>query len=90
MKVSEVLGGFAVVVLDRGFVYVGDVRHDGEWCVITNAHNIRYWGTTGGLGELVNNGPTEKTKIDKVGTVRAPSRAVMFLIDTEPEKWNLS
>jgi hypothetical protein len=88
MEESRVLKGFAVVVLDRGFVYVGDVEIDGSWCVISSAKNIRYWGTTKGLGELVQGGPTGKTKLDVVGTVRAPMRAVISVIDTEREKWN--
>ena len=86
MKETKV--GFAVVVLDRGFVYVGNVACDTEWCVISNAHNIRIWGTTEGLGELVRNGPTTKTKLDAVGTVRAPMRAVISVIDSEADKWN--
>ena len=90
MERKEVMTGYAVAVLDRGFVYVGDVEVTDEWCVITGAKNIRYWGTTGGLGELVNNGPNDKTKLDSVGTVRAPMRAVISLIDTEKEKWNVS
>jgi len=88
MEEKKVLEGFSVVVLDRGFVYVGDVIHDGEWCVIRNAKNIRKWGTTKGLGELVLNGPLSDTKLDDVGTVRAPARAVISLIDTEKLKWN--
>lgn len=88
MQQKQVLEGFAVVVLDRGFVYVGQVKCDDQWCVITNAHNIRVWGTTQGLGELVRNGPTSKTKLDAVGTVRAPMRAVISIIDSEEGKWN--
>ncbi len=83
------LQGFAIVVLDRGFVYVGNTEIDDQWCVITNARNIRQWGTTKGLGELVN-GPLSKTVLDDVGTVRAPMRAVISLIDTDAAKWKLS
>jgi len=85
---KTVLTGFSIVVLDRGFVYVGDVEHNGEWCVIKNAQNIRSWGTTKGLGELALGGPTKDTKLDLVGTVRAPAKAVISLIDTEADKWN--
>lgn len=88
MEKNTVLRGFAIVVLDRGFVYVGQVEHDGEWCVIREAKNIRVWGTTNGLLELVN-GPTPKTVLDGIGTVRAPAKAVIHLIDTEAAKWNV-
>lgn len=83
--------GFKIVVLDRGFVYVGDVTVDRDWCVIRDARNLRIWGTDEGkpgLGYLAANGPTAKTKADSVGTVRAPLRAVITLIDTEASKWN--
>jgi hypothetical protein len=79
--------GFAIVVLDRGFVYIGSATVEDDWCVITNARNIRQWGTTKGLGELVN-GPLPNTKLDAVGTVRAPLRAVISLIDANADKWN--
>jgi hypothetical protein len=88
MEAVNVLKGFCIVVLDRGFVYVGNVVHDGEWCVISNARNIRYWGTKAGLGELASKGPQEKTILDFVGSVRAPARAVISLIHTEEKAWN--
>ena len=87
MEHKCVLTGTAIVVLDRGFVYVGKVTVDGDWCCIENAKNIRVWGTTKGLGELVN-GPTPNTKLDAVGNVRAPLRAVISIIDTKDDKWN--
>lgn len=68
-----------IVVLDRGFVYVGEVKDAGDNLEITNAKNIRRWGTTKGLGELVN-GPTHNTVLDDVGTVLAPKRAVIHSI----------
>lgn len=81
-----VLRGKAIVVLDRGFVYVGDVEVDGDWCIITSAKNIRIWGTKNGLGELVT-GPLPSTKMDTVGTVRAPLCAVISIIDVDGDKW---
>ena len=87
MEHKCVLTGTAIVVLDRGFVYVGKVTVDGDWCCIENAKNIRVWGTTKGLGELVN-GPLSKTVLDAVGNVRAPIRAVISIIDAKDDKWN--
>lgn len=87
METKCVLKGFAIVVADRGFVYVGRVEHDGEWCIVTGAKNIRYWGTTKGLGELALGGPTSSTKLDIFGVVRIPARAVISVIDTEEKLW---
>jgi len=88
MESKSVLTGFAIVVATEGFVYVGDVSHYGEWCVMTHARNIRYWGTERGLGQLALEGPTSKTKLDDVGTVRIPAHAVAHIIDTDESKWN--
>lgn len=87
MEKKETLYGFAIVVADRGFVYIGDVEVSDDWCVITNAKNIRGWGTTKGLGELAGGGPTSKTILDVVGTVRIPLRAVISIIDSEKKLW---
>lgn len=66
-------------MLDRGFVYVGKVADEGDNIRITECRNIRRWGTTKGLGELVD-GPTRNTVLDKVGEVIAPKRAIIHLI----------
>ena len=76
-----------IVVADRGFVYVGQVELAADWVVVHQARNIRYWGTTRGLGQLAMEGPTATTRLDPVGTVRIPSRAVISLIDTEAALW---
>ena len=81
-------GPIKIVVVDRGFVYVGHVTEGPDFLVITSAKNIRIWGTTKGLGELVN-GPLSGTKLDSVGTVRVPLRALISLIDVEQTKWKL-
>lgn len=68
--------GTQIVVLDRGFVYVGQVSIDDKWCYIRNAKNIRKWGTTKGLGQLVN-GPLKDTVLDATGDVQAPRKALI-------------
>ena len=88
MESKSVLSGFAIVVATQGFIYVGNMSHDGQWCVITNARNIRYWGTERGLGQLALEGPNSKTKLDEAGTVRVAAHAVVHIIDTDSAKWN--
>ena len=82
-------GDIKIVVLDRGFVYVGRVTLDGDFVVIAGAKNIRKWGTSKGLGELVS-GPRANTVRDTVGTIRAPLRAVIHMIEVEQSKWTTS
>ena len=87
MEEKRTLNGYAIVVADRGFVWVGNVCVSGDWCIITDGRNIRYWGTTRGLGQLALEGPTKDTKLDPITTVRIPMRAVIAVIDTEVSKW---
>ncbi len=87
METKSVLKGFGIVVADRGFVFVGNLDHDGEWCNVYDAKNIRRWGTTSGLGEIAKNGPTPETKLDDYGTVRVPDNSVICIIDADAEKW---
>lgn len=79
--------GLKIVVLDKGFVYVGVVTTDGEWVLITNAHNIRRWGTTKGLGQLALSGPMADTKLDPAGTVKVPFHALQHLIAVKADAW---
>jgi hypothetical protein len=81
-------GDIKIIVADRGFVYIGFAEELDDYIRLTNASNLRVWGTTKGLGELVN-GPLSKTKLDKVGSIRIPNRAVISIIDVEQSKWKL-
>jgi len=85
---KDTKGEIKIAVLDRGFVYVGRVAYEGDFLLLTSAKNIRKWGTSKGLGELVN-GPLSGTVLDPVGTVRVPLRALIHLIDVSQSKWKL-
>ena len=87
VKDGETYHGLNIVVLDRGFVYVGRVKTDKDWCYIADAHNIRIWGTSKGLSELVN-GPLTNTKLDKAGNVKANIRSVIHMIACKESAWN--
>ena len=76
-----------IVVGHRGFIWIGNVTENGDQVVIENARNIRKWGTTQGLGQLVN-GPTPDTKLDQVGTVRLHQFGVIATYDVNSEAWN--
>ena len=78
-KQSQNPSGQHIVVLDRGFVYVGEITIDADWVRIERARNIRVWGTTNGLGEL-RNGPLSDTKLDECGVVLSPRKALISLI----------
>ena len=83
---ESVFHGLQIVVADRGFVYIGEVTTDADWVYVRDASNIRVWGTSKGLGELVN-GPTSKTSLDKTGNLKINRKALINLIEVEASKW---
>jgi hypothetical protein len=78
--------GWQIVVLQRGWVVVGDVTREGDELMIHEASVIRKWGTTKGLGELID-GPLADTVLDAAGTVRANVLGVVLAIDVTASKW---
>lgn len=76
-----------IVIGQRGFVWVGNVDRSTDRIVITNAQNIRRWGTTWGLGQLAIEGPQPNTRLDKCGIVTLHFSAEIAAIKCDPEKW---
>ena len=81
-------GRHQIIVCHRGFVFAGLVTDTEGEVIIRQAVNIRRWGTTKGLGELADGGPTSDTKLDPSGTVRVHPMSVVFRIDCKGEPWN--
>lgn len=79
-------GALQIIVLQRGWVVIGHVTETTEEVTIADAQVIRYWGTSKGLGELVN-GPTSKTKLDPAGTVRAHPLGIVLRMDANESAW---
>ena len=76
-----------IVVLQRGWVYIGRFSRTENLCQLHNAYNIRTWGTTKGLQELVN-GATSKTILDKCdGVVEFDWLTVVHTISVNVESW---
>lgn len=72
-----------IVILQRGWIMVGDVTRNGSEFVITDASVIRRWGTTHGIGQLALAGPTKDTILDPVGTARAHELTLVCRIDVQ-------
>jgi hypothetical protein len=79
-------GEVRIVVLQRGWVVIGYYTEDGDEVTVEQASVIRVWGTTKGLGELVD-GPTKNTVLDYAGVVRAHRGAVVLTIDADDYAW---
>ncbi len=80
-------GEVRIVILQRGFVFVGRFSQDGPNCRLDNASVIRYWGTTQGLGEIAFGGPTSKTKLDKCPPVLFHELTVIASMECVESKW---
>jgi hypothetical protein len=86
---KEFDGDIKIVVLQRGWVYIGRFERNGNDCKLHNAYCIRVWGTTKGLQELVN-GATSSTKLDKCeGIVEFDWLTVIHTITVNKSKWIL-
>lgn len=77
-----------IAILQRGWVFVGTFTKDGSECTLSNASNIRRWGTSNGLGELASNGPLENTKLDKVGAVTFNELTTVAMIECDQDVWS--
>ena len=71
--------GMQIVVIDNGFVHLGDCTLQDGLLTIDNCRNLRVWGTSKGLSELCT-GPTATTVADDCGTVLVPLARVVFFL----------
>lgn len=78
--------GKQIVVIDNGFVHVGDCSLEGGFLRIVNCKNIRAWGTTKGISELAS-GPTKSTVSDQLGVALVPLGRVVFFIQVSTGAW---
>jgi hypothetical protein len=86
---KEFDGDIKIVILQRGWIYIGRFEKNGNDCRLHNAYCIRTWGTTKGLCELVN-GATSSTKLDKCeGIVEFDWLTVVHTITVNSSKWKL-
>lgn len=85
---KEINSDIKIVVLQRGWIVVGRFERQGTQCKLHNASVIRTWGTTNGLGEIAEGGPTSSTKLDRCkGVVEFDYMTVVLTIDCEVKKW---
>lgn len=77
-----------IVVLQRGWALIGRWSQEGDMCNLENAHVIRLWGTTKGLGELALEGKTSKTTLDKAGSVDFHILTTVLIINADEKLWD--
>lgn len=83
-------GEIKIMLLDRGRVKVGRVyRHDSlpfYWNMV-GGRIVRIWGTSRGLEQIANEGPTSSTVLDDPCDTEIPFRAVIEILNVNEEKW---
>ncbi|MHA2039208.1 MAG: hypothetical protein ACW98X_22505 [Promethearchaeota archaeon] len=79
--------GKRIVILQRGFVYVGDLFEKGLECRLENVKNIRRWGTTKGLGQLSIEGPQQDTILDECGNIEYHKLTSICNMICDETKW---
>lgn len=77
-----------ILVLQRGWVVIGDVEKTEAEIKVSNCLVIRVWGTSKGLGEIAQNGPTDKTKLDPCPPVTIHPLTVVLYMNVNEEKWS--
>jgi hypothetical protein len=83
---AEYCGPIKIVVIERGFVYVGHVANGEKDVIIRNARSVIRWGSSQHLGELVN-GPLENTKMGAACTVRVRESQIIHMIEVDQNAW---
>lgn len=79
-------GEHAIVVLQFGWVFVGELYTVDGAIELRNGKNIRRWGTDKGIMQL-KNGPLENTKLDPHADISINPQALIMWILTEKAKW---
>ena len=84
---TELGDDIRILIGQRGWVWVGYYSQEESRVTLRQAQCVRYWGTTRGLGELVN-GPTDKTRLDPAGTVECHELVVVATLRCNAAKWS--
>lgn len=85
---KEIDSYIKIVILQRGWAMVGRFERKNSECKLYGASVIRTWGTTKGLGEIAEGGPTSSTKLDPCyGVVEFDYLTVVATIACNEDKW---
>lgn len=80
--------GRSIVILERGFIFVGDAESDDKWIRIAGARSIIRWGTKNHLAQLAKDGPQANTRLGDPSDVKAPLGSLIAILPVDAAKWN--
>ena len=92
VKKSEATGEYQaspvqIVVLNRGWIVVGNVEEKDGKTYIRKPSIIRNWGTKKGLGELAMSGKLPNTILDECLDITVDTANVIFVMNCDQSKW---
>ena len=86
-ETEKVSHGYCVVILDKGFIYVGELFTDNKYFYIKDSGNLRYWSSGKGLLWHVKNGK-EDADFDYHGVnIQGALNKLQNWMITEKSKW---
>ena len=78
-----------ILVLDRGWVLVGNCFDGKDEILLKEGSTILRWGTKEGLGELAKNGKLENTILNAFNEdVLINKKYIMMTIECNQDKWS--
>lgn len=78
-----------IVILQRGWIVIGNYYQKDSKCWIENGYVIRQWGTSEGLGQLAIEGKQENTVLDKIPKTEFHELTIVASMVCDKEKWKL-
>ena len=84
---KKVTGNRAVVVVDRGWIFAGDVTRENSRIKLANAVHVFKWETLGFSG-MIDNPKKAKADLRPIADVDIPAGAEVFSVPV-PDGWGL-
>lgn len=78
-----------IVILQRGWVVVGDFSQSGSECSIKDGAVVRRWGTSKGLGELAVEGPQPNTVLDPIPLMKFHELTIVARLECNSNAWSV-
>lgn len=79
------IGNRAIIVVDRGWIFAGDVTREGGRIKLSRALHVFKWESVGFAGIIEN---TSKADLRKIADVDIPEGAEIFCVPVH-ESWGL-
>ena len=85
---QEINHGWCIVILDKGFIYIGELITGGKFLTIIEPSNIRCYSSGKGLLWHAKNG-SENVTLDSYdgGSIKAPFCELKHFIPTDKNLW---